>query len=574
MIKPKKMKKYILLAIVSAAALSASAQLTIGGHLAVLDSLTSTYLCPVAKTQFGTDLVAPVTYTADSTATVTIDDAEVAWGAEHTFAAVEGGKRWAITMADGDSIVTRYITFTYLPVMVMNGEFGSNYTLGTIQVLEPENYTDELMPCKVKWRGASTALSKRHKRNYHLKFVDEQGEKMDRKFMGLRKDNSWIMDAGQIDFLRVRNRVATQIWNDFATLPYYADLEPKVKTGVDGGFVEVILNGKYVGFYALTEAMDRKQMKLAKYDPETLEIRGQLWKTTVLSSINSFMIYKPEYDNTSDNYYGIETKYPELDEVCPTEYKTLVEAIAIADTSTVSNFNHKADAYFDIPVLIDYEIFLQVLLATDSYSKNIYWFCYDRTADKKLSLGVWDLDTSVGGNWETGSFHPSSLSPTRSLIFANGTFGRISLYNSRWYRDSYKRYRELRNTFFTEDNIISYYENAVNEVTNCGAVAREEARWSRDSDLSGRELNIASELEYVKDWIRIRLPHLDANRYAEPVFGDVNGDRVVDINDINVAVNCVLHDGIWDNWQSDVNQDGTTDVVDINNIINVILNAQ
>ena len=71
MIKPKKMKKYILLAIVSAAALSASAQLTIGGHLAVLDSLTSTYLCPVAKTQFGTDLVAPVTYTADSTATVT-----------------------------------------------------------------------------------------------------------------------------------------------------------------------------------------------------------------------------------------------------------------------------------------------------------------------------------------------------------------------------------------------------------------------------------------------------------------------------------------------------------------------
>lgn len=51
-----------------------------------------------------------------------------------------------------------------------------------------------------------------------------------------------------------------------------------IQSGVRGQVVEVYLNDEYMGIYSLTECMDRKQLKLKKYNKETGEIRGGLWK--------------------------------------------------------------------------------------------------------------------------------------------------------------------------------------------------------------------------------------------------------------------------------------------------------
>ena len=82
------------------------------------------------------------------------------------------------------------------------------------------------------------------------------------------------MDAGQADLFRLRNRIATELWNDIASKPYYADQETDVLTGVRGQVVEVYLNNEYRGIYCLTECMDRKQLKIKKFDKKTGEIHG------------------------------------------------------------------------------------------------------------------------------------------------------------------------------------------------------------------------------------------------------------------------------------------------------------
>lgn len=567
----KSLQQHIIaLALVTLSATMAHAtQLTVDGRLAVLDSLTNTYLCPLPKAQFGQSLDAVVAFDCNS---MSIDGTAVTGGTRYNFGIVEGSKRWTLNIAEGDTTATRYITFTYLPVMVMNGTFGYEYVLGTIQVLDPDRYSDEAMPCRVKWRGGTTNADGKNKRNYHLKFVDEAGNKMDRKLLGLRNDNSWIMDAGQADFLRVRNRVATQLWNDFAHKPYYANYEPKVKTGVDGGMIEVILNGKYVGFYALTENMDRKTLRLTKYNETTGEIYGQLWKTSELNTTVTFN-KGVEFDNTQETFMGIETKYPELDEVFPSDYKVLSDAIWLADTATEAQFNKLSHEYFDMPVMIDYEIFMQALLALDNYGKNMYWAVYDRSLSNMLTLGVWDLDATMGGFWSPAGYHPVDVTPTRNIIFSHGVFKRISRPFSIYWKQGIDRYQQLRQGVLSTDSLIARYELAVKEIKDCGAIAREQARWSHDSDLAGRQLKIDEvELPYLKNWIKARMDYLDNTRFATPMVGDVNGDRVVDILDMNIIINTTLDSEGWYSYpNADVNGDMTIDVSDINDEINWLL---
>lgn len=555
--------------------IAAQAQLIINGHTAVLDSLTDTYLCPVSRTHWGQKYDAIITIDSlNSGKKVNIDGLNVASGGPFAFYNITGNKRWTIIeQLDDSTEVTRKIAFTYLPVVVMNGTFGYDYTEGTVQVLDPDSYSDEPMLARVKWRGGTTNVDGKNKRNYHLKFIDENGEKQDHKFFGLRNDNSWIMDAAQVDFLRVRNRVATELWRDFGSKPYHAAQEPKAKTWVDGHEVEVFLNGKYAGIYAFTEAMDRKTLKLKKFDETTGEIHGQLWKASALTGCTTFHIFSP-YDNEQEEWNGLETKYPELDEVSPTDYGTaLGEGILFTDTASMADFNLKAHTYFDMPVMIDYEIFLQTILGIDNYAKNIYWYTYDTPASPMLSLAVWDLDTSMGGNWTPEEFHPATMSPTRSFNAPNAIFKCFLSRNSIYYKQSIARYNELRQGVLSTDSLISRYNAAFKEIYDCGAVTREQERWSHDTDLNGRELNIDRELRYVTNWIQQRMDFLDANRYRKPLEGDVNGDFVVDIDDINAIINTTLYEnGYYSNAAADVNGDKVVDVIDVNFEINLIIN--
>lgn len=61
---------------------------------------------------------------------------------------------------------------------------------------------------------------------------------------------------------RLRNRIATELWNDFARKPCYTADGAEVVTGVRGRVVEVFLNDEYVGIYSLTETMDNKTLGL------------------------------------------------------------------------------------------------------------------------------------------------------------------------------------------------------------------------------------------------------------------------------------------------------------------------
>ena len=52
-------------------------------------------------------------------------------------------------------------------------------------------------------------------------------------------------------------------------------------------------------------------------------------------------------------------------------------------------------------------------------------------------------------------------------------------------------------------------------------------------------------------------------------FGDINGDALIDISDVNIAINAML--GKIDEVQADINGDGVVDIADVNLVINAML---
>ena len=250
-----------------------------------------------------------------------------------------------------------------LPIIKMTGDFGYDYQEGKFTIIYPDGSIQENLSAIIKWRGGTTNTDGKHKRNYKIKFTE------DYSFFDLRNDNNWILDAGQADVFRLRNRIATELWNDFATKPYYINEEPKALSGVRGEVVEVYLNDEYIGIYSFIECMDRKQMKLKKFEKNGT-IHGVLWKSTGFSS--SMMNIVPEYyDNSKPMMDVFEAKYPELDDLPETDYSTLWNAINFVVNSDDENFKAHVHEYFDIPVVLDYYLFINLLAGLDNTGKNM-----------------------------------------------------------------------------------------------------------------------------------------------------------------------------------------------------------
>lgn len=175
--------------IVLTAMASMAQVLHIDGHRAPLDTVSHTWLCSIPQSLFGNDFDAQVTY-GEELSEVVIDGVAVASGEVFTFDGIEGGKQYTVTAHMGDSLITGSITFTWLPIVELFGNFTDFYSYTEIFVSEPDSVFPEPMKAKIKHRGISTNASRKHKRNYRIKFVAEDSTKMNRRFFGLRNDNN------------------------------------------------------------------------------------------------------------------------------------------------------------------------------------------------------------------------------------------------------------------------------------------------------------------------------------------------------------------------------------------------
>lgn len=523
--------------------------LRINGKTPAADAEDGSYLLPL-----------PVSLRGGNGATLTLDATWTETAGECTLnldglAAGNDGKTFSlegdvclndhtlyIVSAESDTLASATLRLTFLPVVEVNvtGCNSYNYTPGTLRVSDGNFMGDnETMHAKFRWRGA-TALNY-EKKSYAVKLTDANGEDMDASFLGMRDDNNWILDAMAVDHACMRNRVSTDLWNDFASAPYHKEQEPGAIAGTRGKFVEVFLNGSYHGLYCLTEKVDRKQLKLKKYEPADADhgdiIHGTLYKSSqwsyevLMGHEQDQRSYPHRSPSPYDNYNGSETwcqfevKYPDYEDE-PIDWAPLYNAVNFVATASDDDFDNYVGRYFDRPVVDDYYLFIELMLATDNHGKNMYFFVYDEQDEAnadKLGITPWDLDGTWGRRWDGSSSYTGPEQDFDTFLWAY-EHGNLTLF-TRLAESSYinwplvlgRRYATLRKKHFSPAALKQRFTDYRDLFAESGADTREAHRWP------SLHADISADVDRICTWIDRRVSFLDEQYGYEDTLTGIAG---------------------------------------------------
>lgn len=390
-----------------------------------------------------------------------------------------------------------------------------SFTPATLTLIDPDEAgAPHTYNSQLRYRGATAQLYT--KKNYAVKLLDDAGEALDASLLGMRSDNSWILDAMASDNSRMRNRVSTDLWLDFSRRPYYADAEPTMTNGTHGRFVEAFVDDRYWGLYCLTEKVDRKQLRVKKFKDGTP--RGIIYKSFAYD--NMTIVSEPEPSNDSYVWQGWEGAYPDVRKGEPFDWKPLLDLYLFLGQEVPSfDLLDHLHQRLDIPVWRDYIIFCDLLHADDNVAKNIITYYPDITAPVTFvnekgktetvpapgPLGVcpWDLDATWGRD-----FLRQPIEPTDNCNVSNAVNYHLWVSQFDQGKSYYTRWAELRESIFTPANLWAYFERYFDLFAASGAAARETERWN---GVDGVRLDFDAEAAYIRRWIGYRLGYLDGD---------------------------------------------------------------
>ena len=359
---------------------------------------------------------------------------------------------------------------------------------GLISVADADGNVIE-MHAGFKIRGTSS--QQYDKKSYRVElWADERGALMaDTTFLGLRSDDDWNLEAMWAQPLRLRDKVANELWMEMYQLPY-AESEPDALPGIRMVYADLFINEEYMGVYALTERMDRKQLGLRKYNGE---IRGVLYKGNGPGAPTFDTL--PDYDNTMDTWDNYEWVYPNESDTA-INWNHLYSFTNFVINASDNVFNSQYAAQFDKDNAIDYYLFINSLMAMDNMGRNLFLARY-----KKSSTYIylpWDLDAIWGLNTNGNQTHVTGG------LKSNGFFDRLmnDCTDNGFVASAQTRYNALRENILTTEHIMELVQRQYDELVESGAYEREHEAWPQFTVDE-------SQLDYLSKWLDDRFNYLD-----------------------------------------------------------------
>ena len=259
-------------------------------------------------------------------------------------------------------------------------------------------------------------------------------------------------------------------------------------------YVEVFLNDQYQGLYGLMEQVDRKQLGVAKMEGDT--VRGQIYKANASDVATSFK-ESPLFKNALPNWAGFQMKYPYEDYT--SHWDDLAAFVRFVSKSTTEDFVAEIGKRLDLENAIDYYIFMNLLHATDNWTKN--YFLARQSEATPYYFVPWDLD-GVMGNFGDGM----RISGTNK-VFSNNLFDRLLAEDPQNFKARLKqRWKDLQSSTLSYETISSRIKVYYTTLNENDLYQREQSTWQQ-----GRSPE--EELEFITTWLLNRITYL--NGYFE-----------------------------------------------------------
>lgn len=396
----------------------------------------------------------------------------------------------------------------------------TEFVRGEIEITDYQKRTDSALEtvryhCMYRIRGGYA--TRYEKKSFAVKLIDEDGADLNANILGIREENSWILDAMAVDRTRMRNRVCFDVWNDMSQVPY--ETKYGNRNGTKGVFVEVFINGIYNGLYCMTDKIDRKLLGLKKAkvnEDESVVVRGLLYKGINWNSGWNLLSYK-EADVNAVTWNAWELQYPD-DYPSVDTWKPLMNLIDFcSDETTEDMFVSEYQDYFYTDNLQDYVVFTLALNVGDNGYKNTFLSVADIGMGHRYLITPWDMDMSLGGYYN-GDYYDELSSLDRYNYTA--PFNRLIVYNIDGFREALSfRWTELCKTRLSIEYISKHLDSYVNMFELSGAWNRERQKWN-GNPVPLKE-SLADEIQYVKDWYTRNFINL-CEQFGKETTGIVN----------------------------------------------------
>lgn len=391
------------------------------------------------------------------------------------------------------------------------------YTNAQMEIADPLKRTDSqqvttTFSCKVKYRGSSSL--KYDKKSFTVKLTDDEGEERNANLFGIRKDDSWILDAMAIDRIRMRNRVNFDIWNNMSTTPYPTSYGQR--NGTEGLFVELFINGSYHGLYCFSDKVNRKLLGLKKLDSDNGGnpiVRGVMYKGvswcdgTYLHSYNDENMYGATWN-------GWELDYPD-EAPGPDSYMPMKDFIDYCAHATNEEFEKGIDNRFYWQNFLDYHVFLLAEGLRDNQMKNTFLSIVNTKKGQCMMVTPWDLDCSLGGNYN-GDYH-NEMTNADDVLYVRPYFRLWNGNINRYQTSLADRWRNLYATILSEETFNARLDAYAKSFMESGAWAREYHKWNGNP--VELKQDISDETAYVKDWYHRNCIHL-----SKDIFNGIASD--------------------------------------------------
>lgn len=415
--------------------------------------------------------------------------------------------------------------------------------------------------CLIRRRGKTALLLP--KKSYAIKLVDEYGEKVDDNLLGLRNDNTWVLDAMGIDKLRMRNRVLFDIWNEYSHTMWNTDFDER--NGTVGTMVEVFINNEYYGIYHLSDKVNRQLLNLRKARDNfdgSFVVKGLLYKGKGNGVSNALLDYVEDRTDTV-KWNTFELQYPDE---CPSSqtWQPLADLIDFNGKSGNEYFKAHYNEWYYVDNLVDYWVLLVAFGIDDMPYKNTFLSTPDINFEHRFMITPWDLDACLGRQGD-GNKNPQHAELTRLNKF--GPYNRLIWQNIDGFRNKVAlRWQELVEAQLSRANLESHINAIAQRYVESGAWQRETERWK------GTKIepeNLEEEIEYVLSWYQLNINYI-SNRLLSWHDDYVEPDVVTSLT-ITRIYNYML--GIDTDYDEnlDLDEDGKISSVDITVGYNILL---
>jgi hypothetical protein len=332
------------------------------------------------------------------------------------------------------------------------------------------------------------------KKNYSIELQDSAGKNNNVSLMGMPKENDWILYGPFPDKSQIRNKL---IYSLGEKMGHY---EPRNQ------FCELIVNGRNMGLYALTERIkqDSNRVNVAKLkitENDGIPLTGgYLFKFEESDPMDIIVVYPKDSDITKQQKTYIHDYYDQSEEILHS-----------------NNFMNPATGYrkyIDDQSLIDYIIINELSKNMDAYMGSCYMYKDRDDRDGRIKYGpLWDYDFSMGYNiW-------SDITPIGWQFEERANQIRLSI--ARFIQDTAfthnlaAKWHSYRERILSNDSINKYIDNMVD--TYAADIDINYRVWpiiqyGFNNNISMYEgKTYPEEIQKLKNWFSERTNWIDAN---------------------------------------------------------------